>query len=163
MNIDPSGNFPWLAIGIAALILVGSILIVNHGVSLIECAIVESKIKDTYTKEEAKEKIEEITGKDTVNFSETNLEIKNSFEIKSRYQRILIFKIIHNTVNEDGKKYTSRNIYGLSAEWVGHNVLVHTGIKNTHQTRNVNLDYNFSDNDFLTEFGTIALMILGVL
>lgn len=84
----------------------------------------------------------------------------DSYKITSRYDRIYISTIIQNTVKNDGSKYTNRSTYSLAAEWVGHNVLSRLNIK-SKQTDDVNLDYNFEDNELLTKLGTVVLMILG--
>ena len=105
MYSDPSGNFVWGIIITAALIAIA----VNHSISLIENVIAESNLKDTYSTEEAIQKIEEITGQDTVSFGENGVRIYTSHKIHSRYQRIYISKIIQRTVNDKGEKYTNRS------------------------------------------------------
>ena len=122
-----------------------------------------NNVEETYTKEEAKEAIETITGKDTVTFNDTNVEIKDSNDIHLRYNRIKISKILTNTVDEDGNNITSRTTYGMASEWLGHNLLYNTYIYRTDRTKNVNLDYQFKDNEKYTRIGTGFLLGIGML
>lgn len=134
---------------------------INHAVNGIMSLVANSQIKDKYTEEEAKEEIEKITGKETVDIKDSYVEILNSVNIKSRFQRIKISKIIKNTVNEEGNKLTKRTTYGLASEWLGHNLF--NRIHDDVTTQNVNLDYEFKENAWYTKAGTIALMIFGCL
>ena len=145
-----------------AIAVTATAMAVNHGVSLIMCAVADRNVKDSYTIDEAIAEIEKITGEGTVTFNGGDVEIKSSYKIKSRYKRILISKIIKNTIDEDGNKITNRTIYGLAAEWVGHNFISLFSDVNV-QTDNVNLDKNFWDNQHLTIGGTIGLMFFGFL
>lgn len=159
---DPIGFFSW---GIPILILsVVAIIatIVNHLISIDLSKKAEENVKDKYTKEEAKKVIEQITGEGTVVFGEKAVNITDSNRIDSRYERILISKIIQNTVDENGNYLTYRSTYSLSAEWHGHNILSSLGIANS-STDHVDLDYEFKDNEFYTELGTLILMFLGML
>ncbi|MFA7435686.1 MAG: RHS repeat-associated core domain-containing protein, partial [Bacilli bacterium] len=156
MHVDPNGNAWWSI----ALIALTTVVVVNHIVSVVEILIADSKVEDSYTIKEAKAEIEKITGENTVSFNDSNVEIENSKDIHSRYERIIISKIIKNTVNNEGNKLTYRSTYSLSSEWAGHNILALFKIK-SERTDNVNLDYDFSTNDRLTKVGTVALEILG--
>lgn len=148
---------------IGTVLLAGIAIVgINHIVSIIECAVADSKVQDSYSKEEAVEAIEAITGNDTVDFQGNNVKITDSYKVTSRYKRIYISKIIQNTVNEDGHKYTNRGTYSLAAEWAGHNFLSRLNIR-PESTDDVNLDYDFNNNALTTKIGTIALMILGYL
>ena len=153
---DENGESPLLIV----FVIIAAALAINHAVSLVESSVANFKVSDSYTEDEAKLAIEEITGKDTVNFAGTNVSIKGSNEIKSRYQRIYISTIIKNTVDSDGNPYTKRSVYSLSSEWYGHNLLSYHNIR-SQQTDDVNLDKNFHDNTTKTKVGTVALMIVG--
>ena len=159
---DPIGFFSWgipiLIISVVAIIAT----IVNHLISIDLSKKAEENVKDNYTKEEAKKAIEQITGEGTVVFGEKAVNITDSNRIDSRYERILISKIIQNTVDENGNYLTYRSTYSLSAEWYGHNILSSLGIANS-STDHVDLDYEFKDNEFYTELGTLILMFLGML
>ena len=91
MYVDPTGEIAWWVV---ALIVVVAVVAVNHLVSGLECAIAESNVKETYTVDEAKEEIEQITGEDTVEFSESGVQIEDSYKIRSRYDQIYVSKII---------------------------------------------------------------------
>ena len=158
MYVDPTGE---IAGWVAAIIVMVAVVAVNHLISGIECAVADANVEGTYTIEEAKKAIEEITGTDTVTFGDNNVQINDSYNIHSRYDRIKISKIIQNTVDDKGNKLTDRTTYGLSAEWVGHNLMYNLHIMRNNRTEHVNLDFNFKDNDGLTEFGTVCLMIVG--
>ena len=159
---DPIGFFSWgipiLIFSVVAIIAT----IVNHLISIDLSKKAEENVKDKYTKEEAKKVIEQITGEGTVVFGEKAVNITDSNRIDSRYERILISKIIQNTVDENGNYLTYRSTYSLSAEWYGHNILSSLGIANS-STDHVDLDYEFKDNEFYTELGTLILMFLGML
>ena len=161
MYVDPTGEIAgWLIAKIIVAVVVAAIA-VNHLVSGIECAIAESNVEDEYTKDEAKAAIEEITGEDTVTFGENSVQIKNSYNVKSRYDRIKVSKIIQNTVDEEGSKLTNRTTYGLAAEWLGHNITYNPKTNTPSNAKDVDLDYNFYNNETKTIIGTIALMIIG--
>ena len=151
----------WLVVVIAIVAVVAVVAVVNHVSNAIMSAKANSEVETEYTEEEAKIAIENITGENTVKFYDTNVEISNSDEVKSRYDRIKISKIIQNTVDSEGAKITSRTTYSLAAEWFGHNAF--NFVKDSDRTRNVNLDYQFKDNDWYTEVGTVLFMILGFL
>ena len=177
MYVDPNGEFLILTLLAISPIIVAvgtpvattaatsaiAFTAVNHIASGIQYANVDSKVEENYTKEEAKEAIEEITGEDTVTFGAKGVNIKDSYEISSRYDRIMVSKIIKNTVDEDGVSITNRTTYGFSAEWLGHNIAYNWDIIRNERTKDVDLDYDFSTNDNLTKIGTIGLIILGVL
>ena len=153
MYYDPSGRF------LIALIVVGAIIGAHiENAYLIDKA--EKKVNKTYTREEADIAIEQITGEGTVEFKKSYVFIKNSCDIKSKEDRIYISTIIANTVDEKGNKLTDRSVYSLSAEWRGHNILSFFNIRSS-STDDVNLDYDFSENETLTEVGTVLFMILG--
>lgn len=157
MYYHPSGGFLIALIVFAA---VAGAIIGTHieNAYLIDKA--EKKAKKTYTREEADITIEQITGEGTVEFKKSYVFIKNSCDIKSKEDRIYISTIIANTVDEEGNKLTDRSVYSLSAEWRGHNILSFFNIRSS-STDDVNLDYDFSENETLTEVGTVLLMILG--
>ena len=162
-RIDPTGE-AWHGGTLDIVVCVAVVVVavaVNHAVNGIMSAMVDNEIDDTYTKDAAKAEIEKITGEGTVNFLNTNVQINNSANVHSRYDRIKVSKIIQNTVDDDGNNITDRTTYGLSAEWFGHNVI--NFFNGTERTRNVNLDYRFKDNEWYTEAGTILFMILGCL
>ncbi|MBO5335414.1 MAG: hypothetical protein J6A87_05490 [Clostridia bacterium] len=138
-------------------------VVVNHIVSIAECNKAEKEVEDEYTIDEAETAIEEVLGDDyqgKVTITEDQLYIKDSDQITSRYDRILISKIYQNTVDSEGNKLTDRTTYGLAAEWSGHNFMAFFGAK---RAIDLNLDSRFRDNAWYTEWGTVALMIIGAL
>ena len=159
MYVDENGNIAGWLIGA---IIIAAAIVVNHIVSAIEYGVASSKVNDKYTKEEADAAIEEITGKDSVSITKNEVFIQNSEKIKSRYDRILISKIITNTVDENDNYITNRTTYGLAAEWCGHNTLAHLNIM-YENTAHVNLDNEFKRNKWYTEIGTSILLALGFL
>ena len=94
-----------------------------------------------------------------ISFNENSVKIVNSNQIDSRYERIKVSKIIENTY-DDGTKITQRTAFDLSAEWYGHNVI--NSIYDNDRTRDVDLDYSFSDNKTYTIIGTLVLLIYGI-
>ena len=159
-KVDPTGQLAWWAICLIVLAVIGSAVVIDHAVSVVETVVAGAVAKDSYTEDEADAAIEAITGANTVKFKDDNVEIRDSDKITSRYQRIYISTIISRTVRENGELYTNRSVYSLSAEWVGHNIMnIFNG--GTDQTKNVNLDYIFSNNAKLTKVGTVILMLLG--
>ena len=165
MYVDENGDTPWPFEHSVLAALTGITTIVsiaNHVCSAIMGHKASKSVEDSYNEAEAKKAIETITGKDSVTINETNVYIENSYKIDSRYERILISKIITNMVDENGNKKTNRTTYGLAAEWYGHNVLAKYVIKSAN-TEHVNLDYKFKDNAWYTKLGTIILLSLGFL
>ena len=157
MYYDPSGRFVIVIMAFAA--VAGAIIGAHiENAYLIDKA--EKKAKKTYTREEADIAIEQITGEGTVEIGTSDVFIKDSCEIKSKEDRIYISTIIANTVDEKGNKLTDRSVYSLSAEWRGHNIFSNLNIWSS-STDDVNLDYDFSENETSTKVGTILLMILG--
>ena len=167
MYVDPTGELFGILSIIAAkalikiVVAVAIAVTVNHAVTAIECAIAESKVEDEYTKEEAIEKIEEITGKDTVTVGDGGVRIENSNEIRSRYEQIYVSKILQNTVDSEGEKYTNRTTYGLMAEWAGHNFLYNYYLYRDESVQHVDLNYDFWDNEWYTIIGTIGISLFG--
>ena len=49
----------------------------------------------------------------------------------------------------------------MSAEWYGHNL--YNVFNDSARTRDVDLDYKFTDNEPKTEIGTILLLLFGML
>ena len=164
MFTDETGAIAKWAI---ALIATGVIIAVNHIISLVECAIADTKVKDRYTQDEAIKAIQDIlgdeyTGKVILDYKSKILHIEDSYKIHSRYKRILISKIYQNT-EENGNKYTQRTTYGLSAEWAGHKIVSWILPGENRRTDDVDLDSIFGNNYEYTKYGTVLLAILGVL
>ena len=60
-----------------------------------------------------------------------------------------------------GSKLTNRTTYGLAAEWLGHNITYNPKTNTPSNAKDVDLDYNFYNNETKTIIGTICLMIVG--
>ncbi len=166
-NVDPTGQFAISLILIKlvkiAVVAVATAYIVNKVNINNEKSVADQNTKDSYTIEEAEQAIKEIVGDNEVKIDNNQLFIEDSWQIRSREDRILVSTIFTKTVDENGNKLTNRSVENLSAEWVGHNILVNSGIYSKPQTQDVNLDCKFLDNAFYTVIGTIILQGLGIL
>ena len=84
-RVDPTGEI-WRLVVIAAAVLVAPVAVVggvisapiNHCVNLAYEKKIAGELNESYTKEEAKAAIENITGKNTVQFGNTNVDKKPS-------------------------------------------------------------------------------------
>lgn len=81
---------------------------------------ISRELKSSYTKEDAKEKIDEML-KDynecEIAFNSEGVNISNSYQVKSRYERQKISMIVKRT------GITERSVGNMSAEWVFHNIV----------------------------------------
>lgn len=97
------------------------------------------ELKELYTVEEAKEKINEILrkyGKTVcISFREKEAEIIDSYLVKDAAIRRIVCEIIART------GLTNRSCDDLSAEWQVHNVSFRVGYKKDH-AKDVSLDYD---------------------
>ena len=172
---DNNGKFSWAdfwngvknVTSVACGVVLGSVVVTSmpvisagiHIFTVFQYLSVSSEADDTYTEDEAISAIKKITGLDDVRLEGTALYIGESNKV-SRRNRILISSILKNTVNDNGEKYTKRGVYGLSAEWAGHNALSAFHIM-SKGTDNVDLDYNFWNNAWYTKAGTTFLIAIG--
>ena len=162
MFLDPTGEFPWLIIGIIAVATVVIPTVVNHIVNAVNYSKIDEEIKDGYTTEEAKDEIDGILSKYSgdsesskcrIEFNESAAKITNSYKVTSRYDRQKISEIIRRT------GLTNREYDNMSAEWLGHNICYTLHIKR-QSTKNVDIDYD-GDERFYVRAGAKALEILG--
>ena len=162
MFSDPTGEFPWLIIGIVAVAAVVIPTVVNHIVNAVNYSKIDEEIKDGYTTEEAKDEIDGILSKYSgdsesskcrIEFNESAAKITNSYKVTSRYDRQKISEIIRRT------GLTNREYDNMSAEWLGHNICYTLHIKR-QSTKNVDIDYD-GDERFYVRAGAKALEILG--
>ena len=162
MFSDPTGEFPWLIIGIVAVAAVVIPTVVNHIVNAVNYSKIDEEIKDGYTTEEAKDEIDGILSKYSgdsesskcrIEFNESAAKITNSYKVTSRYDRQKISEIIGRT------GLTNREYDNMSAEWLGHNICYTLHIKR-QSTKDVDIDYD-GDERFYVRAGAKALEILG--
>ena len=162
MFLDPTGEFPWLIIGIIAVATVVIPTVVNHIVNAVNYSKIDEEIKDGYTTEEAKDEIDGILSKYSgdsesskcrIEFNESAAKITNSYKVTSRYDRQKISEIIRRT------GLTNREYDNMSAEWLGHNICYTLHIKR-QSTKDVDIDYD-GDERFYVRAGAKALEILG--
>ena len=155
MYVDPTGELAPVLIAAGIIVLAIGI---NHLINGIMACTAENEIEEVYTQDQAESAIEEILGNDTVDFRAGDVQITDPSET-SRYDRIKISKILQNTTDSNGNQIVPRTTYGLSSEWLGHNLVYN--VTKSDQTKYVNLDHSFSDNEPLTKIGSVLLMILG--
>ena len=162
MFSDPTGEFPWLIIGIVAVAAVVIPTVVNHIVNAVNYSKIDGEIQDTYSVEEAKTAVNDILSEysnDDVScvftYDDKNsaFHISNSYLVKSRYDRQKICEILSRT------EKTEREYDNMSAEWLGHNICYTLHIKRD-STRDVDLDY-IKDSRWYVRAGAKALEILG--
>ena len=158
MYTDPTGEFPWLtAIAVAVTAVVVIPTVVNHIVNGVNKSKIDEEIKDTYSKDEAKEEIDGILSKysdnSEITFHDDNAQISESYKVTSRYDRQKISEIIRRTGE------TSREYDHMSSEWLGHNVCYRLHIKRD-LTEDVNIDY-IKDSRWYVRAGTKVLEVLG--
>ena len=77
-RVDPTGEI-WRLVVVAVVVVVGVISApINHCINLANEKKIAGELSESYTKEEAKAAIENITGKNTVQFGNTNVDKKPS-------------------------------------------------------------------------------------
>ena len=169
MFLDPTGEFPWLIIGIvvasiATIIVVPTI--VNHIVNEVHYSKIDSEIEDSYTMAEAKEEIDDIltqysdeSGECEIAFGEKAAIISNSYRVTSRYDRQKISAIISRTKTKSGDPLTDREYDNMSAEWLAHNICYAFHIKRS-STQHVDIDYAEDEHSYVRR-GTKILEIFG--
>ncbi len=127
---DLYGNWPlWAKIAVAAAVTVVTVIVVptvvNHIINNSNKKKIDKELKDSYTKEEAKEEINNIVSKYSSECSVTfdkpcgngyMVEISNSYHINSRYDRQKVSTIIEKT------DVTDREYDNISSEWLLHNL-----------------------------------------
>ena len=138
---DPTGHWNWSVFTTVVATLVATVTAIvtivtvvsaeNHIVNAVNQKSINNQVKDTYTKEEAKEEIDNILSQYSsddstcaVTFDLTNhdgepmVEISNSYKVNSRYDRQKICTIISNT-----EEVTAREYDNMSSEWLLHNIM----------------------------------------
>lgn len=163
MNIDPSGMglliAVLIAIGVVAVTAVG----ITHAENYSNKNAIDTQVKDSYTKQEAKEHVDATLSKYStpeapveINFYDNGAEISNSYLVDSKYDRQYVSTIISNT------GVTSRSYDDISAEWNYHNVMYNIQIKPIKDpARSAFLDYGRDDRFFLVVLPYECFELLG--
>lgn len=136
-----TGNWPQnlgdLLVKVVARVIVTTVK--NHIINAVNKRKINKEIQTSYSKETAKEEIDEILHNygDDVNatFNDSGVEIENSIKVNSRYDRQKISTIITRT-----ESVTNREYDVLSAEWLFHNMAYALHIKRDSAI-SANLDY----------------------
>ena len=89
-----------------------------------------------------------------INYSDKTIQIKNGDKI-TRVERLAI----SNIIAECG--YTTRSTQNLAAEWQAHNIATAATFRTVSRVRDVDLDSNFSDNEWFTELATYICLYMG--
>ena len=141
MFIDPTGDFPWLVIGIIVAVVTAVVAIpttVNHIVNAVNYSKIDDELQDSYTEEEGIEEIEKTLSEYDgckVYLNESGIKIENSYKVNSRYDRQKVSEIL----NRMG--ITDREYDNMSAEWLGHNVTYWVVPFTRDSTKSVDLEY----------------------
>lgn len=81
----------------------------------------------------------EVNGVEVVfSFGKNAVQIKDSYRIKNRAERLAVLKIIRNELQE--RELSNRSITSMEGEWVLHNMVYRLGERN--HSPDVDLDYN---------------------
>ena len=141
MFTDPTGDFPWLVIGIIVAVVAAVVAIpttVNHIVNAVNYSKIDDELQDSYTEEEGIEEIEKTLSEYDgckVYLNESGIKIENSYKVNSRYDRQKVSEIL----NRMG--ITDREYDNMSAEWLGHNVTYWVVPFTRDSTKSVDLEY----------------------
>lgn len=150
--------YHWFLLAIVDPVTANLVATINKAVDLGMMAVANNQLQEQYTKDEAEDEIKKLSVSD-VNFYNNNVELVDSKDVNSRYNRLKTSMILTRTVNDDGSQITNRSAFDISAEILGHNMMYKE--EPTLQTKDANIDYVLTDNAAKTLFGTLVLVFFG--